>query len=939
MRSRRLKPIVALLVPMLAAGAGSRARSTGAREWRTASFLDFAEGSCADGGANTYVAADGTVRLINLWDLDNDGNLDLVLAATHDNNEKLPLTVYWQKDGFSAERKSELPTEGAKAVAIADCNRDGRADLVVANNFDGTRTELNSYVYWNGPAGFDARRRTELPTVGAEAVTVADLDGDGFPDLVFACSGLTYHVAVDRLNQSYIYWGAASGYAAERRTVLRTVNARDVAVADFDRDGRLDLAFAEEGNSDAEGGATIYYGGPGRSYGRRLHLPGERSSALAAGDLDGDGYPDLALANAFRLRGRELDIYDIVDTAALSSYIYWNSRAGFSAARRTELPTVAASSVAVGDCDGDGRADVVFASSAAGAAYVYWNGPAGFRPHRRTAIPTLRASGCRVVDLDGDGRLDLVVTHRSDGRSHDTRSWIYWGTATGFSAARRTELPTHGATGVAAGDLDGDGRLDLVFANKADGTAGEPVESWIYWGNSKGEFTPERRQALPTSGPNSYAAADLDNDGFVDLFMPERESAIYWGGKGGYAKTRRTVVSSRGAFSGRAADFNRDGYLDLALSEWTPGGDETGLYSGGPGGFSPANRFAFKIGSVRAHAVADLDRDGWLDVIFSTTADQVVIFWNSPTGFDNKRRTVLPAASAVSVEVADLDADGWLDVIVANLFDTHPAAGATRAFGGSPEANTFIYWGGKSGYSAERRTVLPSVGNEDIGAADLDGDGRLDLVLTSYHAGSTRNHPSTIYWNGPRGFDPKRFTELPTHSGSGVIAADFNRDGYKDLFFTCHSYDGNHRTDSFLYWGGKSGYSAARRSSIPGIGPHFMTVADIGNVYDRGERYDYVSPPFDAGAGARFASIEWRGETPFQTRLEFQVRAAATPEALQQSSWLGPEGPGSYYRSPGAALTGLAAGARWIQYRASLVSPDSLDTPVLRAVSIRYDAR
>ena len=69
------------------------------------------------------------------------------------------------------------------------------------------------------------------------------------------------------------------------------------------------------------------------------------------------------------------------------------------------------------------------------------------------------------------------------------------------------------------------------------------------------------------------------------------------------------------------------------------------------------------------------------------------------------------------------------------------------------------------------------------------------------------------------------------------------------------------------------------------------------------------------------------------------MRAAATPEALQQSSWLGPEGPGSYYRSSGAALAGLAAGARWIQYRASLVSPDSLDTPVLRAVSIRYDAR
>jgi hypothetical protein len=57
------------------------------------------------------------------------------------------------------------------------------------------------------------------------------------------------------------------------------------------------------------------------------------------------------------------------------------------------------------------------------------------------------------------------------------------------------------------------------------------------------------------------------------------------------------------------------------------------------------------------------------------------------------------------------------------------------------------------------------LGNEDAAVADLHGDGRLDLVLSSYHAGDTRSHPSYIYWNGPNGFDEKNVNMLPTNSG------------------------------------------------------------------------------------------------------------------------------------------------------------------------------
>ena len=174
-------------------------------------------------------------------------------------------------------------------------------------------------------------------------------------------------------------------------------------------------------------------------------------------------------------------------------------------------------------------------------------------------------------------------------------------------------MATRGATSVVAADFNGDGEKDLAFANNMDGIDGGLLDSWIYYGNQKGEFTPARRAAIPTHGPNAYAAADLDRDGLVDLIIPSSNTVVFWGAKTGYSAAKQSVISGRSAFSARVADFNRDGYLDVATSEWSPGSDEVGLYWGGPSGFSAENRFVFRIPGVRLNTVADLNRDGWPD--------------------------------------------------------------------------------------------------------------------------------------------------------------------------------------------------------------------------------------------------------------------------------------------------------------------------------------
>jgi hypothetical protein len=148
--------------------------------------------------------------------------------------------------------------------------------------------------------------------------------------------------------------------------------------------------------------------------------------------------------------------------------------------------------------------------------------------------------------------------------------------------------------------------------------------------------------------------------------------------------------------------------------------------------------------------------------------------------------------------------------------------------------------------------------------------------------------------------------------------------------------DSDHNVSNFIYWGSKTGFSESRRSEVSNPGPHILSGRDIGNVYDRSDRYDYISPPFDTGKASQFEGLQWEGDVPFRTRLEFQVRTGATRSELAAAVWSGPAGEGSFYTRSGEMLKGPGSRGRWIQYKASLVSPDDANTPVLKDVSISY---
>ncbi len=358
---------------------------------------------------------------VDAADLDKDGYVDLVFAAVQNGTSReINSLVYWgSPDGYQIRPRLELPTIGCADPTLADVNRDGWIDIVFSNRYRGSSAipnpvdyYLNSYVYWNGPQGFSAADRLELPTIGAARSRVADLDGDGLMDIVFANGVLSVITA-----ESYIYWGSEIGWGAGEnicvncedcfanncpdcsecvrlRSKLPTTFPEGLAVDDIDRDNDLDILFTSWMCTTC-GGAWLYYGHTsGYGTGRRVTIGGTVGATDASvADLNGDGHKEIIFANGY--------VDPITQAYATESYIYWGP--DHTELARTALPTVAASDSDVGDLNGDGYPDIVFSSHyppndvSPEVSQIYWGSVAGWGAANYTELPTIRAAGVKIV--------------------------------------------------------------------------------------------------------------------------------------------------------------------------------------------------------------------------------------------------------------------------------------------------------------------------------------------------------------------------------------------------------------------------------------------------------------------------------------------------------------------------------------------------------------
>ena len=922
--------------------------------WRESSFQDFAGGRFGDGGANVYVSRKGRIRLINSWDLNEDGFLDLVFANTHPHQEKLDAVIFWgNSQDFDISRVSYIPNDGAQRAVAADLDRDGQMDLVFPNYANGTWDGMDSFVYYGGIEELKLRRKCSqwgfypfsrkwtLPTRAAQDSAVSDLNKDGYPDIVFALSAGFWEYRASREgyeSPSRIYWGSKEGFHQENRMDLPTIGASSVEIADLNKDSWPDLVFANrERAGDPDVNSFIYWGGQnGFDPKHRSEVPTRQANAVSISDINGDDWLDLAFANGQGDR----------------SYVYLNNGGRFAPDQRLELPTHDARDCAVSDLNRDGFADIFFTNHQASAnpltvSYLYWGSPEGYSPERREEFETVGAWGVSLADLNRDSWEEIIVSNYKEHFSYDVPSYIYWNSPKGFTRTRRTALFTQGAVGNVVADFDGDGHVDLLFNNTVGRSRGGIVPVFVYWGNSLGEYCPEDRIALPSVDPYEWAAADLNDDGWTDLVIANwgetvrwaQESFVYWGNEEGFSPQRRSALMGYGSGGASIADLDRDGSLDVVLSNSAGPEDEhkgAFIYWGNPDGFVTSERTELPVGSSGIATIADLNEDGFLELLFTSHPSQgIPIFWGEGTrNYSVDRRTFVPGSENLhGTEVADLNRDGNLDLILSH--------------GGSPRATGYIYWGNQDHrYSSERRSSFETQGTNAVTIGDVNQDGWLDLVCPNYNTGSSRATLSRVYLGSPEGIHSDRMFTLPNNAGAGSMVADFNQDGYADILFVCHRSEGDpnrigafgdHVNDSFLYWGGADGFRADRRLSIPVRGPHFDSSVDLGNIYDRSLRFDYVSSAHHYAERSP-ETITWKAHTPHGSAVRLQIRTAASEKELSRASWRGSTGPGTYFQGP-AALSDVDPSDSWIQYRPSAIlelSPNGAASPVLEEVTVVF---
>ena len=465
----------------------------------------------------------------------------------------------------------------------------------------------------------------------------------------------------------------------------------------------------------------------------------------------------------------------------------------------------------------------------------------------------------------------------------------------------------------------------------------------VFWGNTAQHYSSASSTVLDMRPNMEFSLADLDDDGFPDIvFLGDRprssESIVMWGSAQGFDPENRTRLPVSSPQSNNVADLNRDGYLDLLYT--APGKRREGrqrnpqavIVWGNGSRFENAQTSQWELSSTgtESNAIADLNKDDYLDLIFPLHhSNQSEIWYGNARGHQRPNSKLIRADGAPHAVVADLDRDSWLDLIFTNAADPERFTVNTR---------TLIHWGGQDGFGSTP-TELEGYTSLDATVADLNRDGHLDIAMTNYRSDTNRKHPTFVYWgDGSRGYSVKRRQLLKAASGAGVDALDLNRDGWLELIISNHQENFDHgAAGTDILWGGPKGYSRSRRTNLPTVGVHLDAMVDAGNVYDRGYRWGYEFDPVEAPQDASFKQLHWTGKVNLGTRLEFQVRSAAKEESLREASWQGPSGSESFFTESPAALSGLANNHDWLQYRVYLTSADGGNTPYLEEVSVECE--
>lgn len=646
--------------------------------------------------------------------------------------------------------RMDLTTGGLPSAMVAsDFNGDGATDFAVVNTLD------NTVSVFLGKSDHTFTRTDYAVGPGPVSIAVADFNMDGHPDLVVANQNCADDTCGPGSVSIFINKGDGTFLNSASYSTGMT-DAVAVVVADFNGDGEPDLAVAN---------GTYGYAGPGtvsvflnQSDGTFRHK-GDYPAGLGVGGLvafapGGNSAPSLAVTNFTALNG--VNAIVILRGAGDGSF------KGPVSSYPTGLGPIA---IVTADLNRDGNPDLAVANRAGNTVSVFLGKPDGTFANRVDLPVTFGPNWLTVGDLNGDHKMDLIVSAGTSEPGGGAVA-VLLGKGDGTFLPYAQYITGNNPISIVAADFNGDGYSDVAFTN------GDVYRVSILLGKGDGTF-PTATKVSTGSLPIAAAAADVNGDGRPDLIVANSgdNTISVFLDNGGTFVLAHTYSVGREPKGIAVGDLNGDHKPDLVV---TNSGDNTVsiLLGNGDGTFALAHTYSVGAAPYGV-AVGDLNGDHTPDVVVANTGnDTISVLLGNGDGTLQPQTIYVVGAGPSSVAIADFNGDGMPDVAVSDS--------GTPIRIGNPGLVSVLLNEGDGTFG--NKTDYPAGYNpQSVVAVDLNGDGKPDLALTTNL--DSFGLVAVLIGNGDGTFQPQ--TTYPEGFAIYSLAVgDFNSDGLADLVVT-----------------------------------------------------------------------------------------------------------------------------------------------------------